>query len=225
MKKIIVGAMVLVLSLLVQNAFAFTWTFTGDTNGISPETVTGLNVGNSNFGSPENGAQEMIISGAGTLLPAGFSNLLVQFHSNLSTWDTYNNKTDAEGGGYYDVFAIALSQQGLYWNLASTTTHPLENNPGLIASTPDPKGFYWGGQNFLDHLLETDNSDVNTNFNVDPTKQYYLSVFLQTRSDKELPSWGTISNLSVNEGIIPEPASLSLLGLGLLGIALKKRRK
>lgn len=227
MKKVMMVIVSLAIFLVSQNAFALIWDYNGYYSG---DVSSGLTVGTGNVGDPEFGTSQPIqISGAGTLLPAGYPGFYLNFHFIGSTWDSYNAET-IEGTGYLDVFAavLSLSENGYYWNL-NTGIHPLKDNPQLIfgidpySSEPGPENSYWGGENFHDGILESEDEDVTLIFNTDPAKQYYLTLFMQTMEDEDLPSWGTIRNMTVNP--IPEPASLTLLGIGLLGFFGFRKKK
>jgi hypothetical protein len=221
MKKIIPLLMMLAVSLsLSTSLYAFDWQYYGDCSG---DVNSGLKVGISNWNALEDDLQPIQISGAGALLPAGYSKVNVNFDFAGYTWDSYNaefmNNGD-EDGGYLDVFAVVLSDKGYYWNL-DTSKHPLETNPDLLMD--DKLYCYWGGKSYHDSLLETSFNPISLSFTTDPSKQYYVSLFLQTNEDTAFSSWGTISNVQVT----PEPISsaLFLLGAGVFAGARKLRKK
>lgn len=224
----IIYVLAILCLLLFKNAFAFSWDFTDETNYESPESTYGLLVGSGSINSYSNETQPIQISGAGTLLPAGYSQFKLDFHAKLNTWDVYN--PDA---GFFDVFAVVLSEQGYYWNLSydDKHIHPLENNSMLLLGydpfnpVPGPTDSYWGGGDYRYGGGGYVDTDVRLIFNTDPAKEYYLTLFLQTMQDIDLPSWGTISNLTVTT--TPEPASMFLFlsGFGALAISRRFRRK
>jgi hypothetical protein len=192
----------------------------GDVSGTDP--FTGITVGASNVGSSESDTQSIQISGAGAILPSGYSGFVVTIpNNNLNTWDSYNFVY-----GYVDVFASVLSDKGYYWNLSNTNIHPLINNTDLIigheSSNPAIPS-YWGGIKYGDGKLDINTYPTNFIFNTDPSKTYYLTLFLQTTKDTEYPSWGTVSGLTVDP--IPEPASVILFGMSLLGFGIIRRKR
>ncbi len=228
MKKLYGIVLALGLVFSFQNAFAYDWTYNGDTSTTSPEYSAGLIVGLGNSGGSQTAttSQQIQISGGGTKLGSGYSGYRVSFDANLSTYDMY--KYNALFDNYLDVFGIVLSDQGYYWNLSNTNIHPLENNPALImGDDPDSPGTtdsYWGGQTYGG--LENAVASVSLDFTTDPAKEYYLSLFLQTRIFTDHPSWGTFSNVKITPlAATPEPASMILLGIGLAGVAISKRKR
>ena len=112
---------------LSPHSFALTWQYYGHYSG---DVINGLEVGTDRSGNKEDDTQSEQISGAGTLLPSGYPAFKVSFHFEGYTWDSYS----PTGGyaGYYDVFAVVLSEEGYYWDLSRTDIHPLENNSALI---------------------------------------------------------------------------------------------
>ncbi|OQX87286.1 MAG: hypothetical protein B6D55_03785 [Candidatus Omnitrophica bacterium 4484_70.2] len=200
-------------------SFALTWQYHGYYSG---DIINGLEVGTNRTGDGEKNIQSKQISGAGTLLPSGYPAFKVSFHFEGYTWDSYSFPDTGYYTGYYDVFAVVLSEEGYYWDLSSTDIHPLEDNSALILGydpldpVPDVTDSYWGGEKFDDGILDKKDQDVTLIFKTNSLKQYYLTLFLQTRKDEYYPSWGTISNVEVAP--IPEPGTLLLLGSGLLGL-------
>lgn len=81
------------------------------------------------------------------------------------------------GTGYLDVFSVGLTERskGYYWDLPNILIHPLSLNPDLILAN-NMQQPWWGGENFRDHLLETNNDDLSFSFSADPSKEYYLTL-------------------------------------------------
>jgi len=75
----------------------------------------------------------------------------------------------------------------------------------------------------------TDNGSYSNSWTLDPTHQYIFGVGVYAALNGAEDSWGgyvdaEISNLQASASTVPEPATVFLLGLGLLGVGLGYRR-
>jgi hypothetical protein len=155
-----------------------------------------------NFVYPEspNNIQAAGIYGVGASLaslPAlGGYNVTFDYH--LRTYDS----------SAYDTFRIAITEGGYLWN----------SGVSLVDQ------WLWGGAS-IGGLESFDTTPVITTFlgagNL--AVNDYLNVVLVT--DGLDTSWGRFSDISIVSAAVPEPATLLLLGAGLIGLAGYSRKK
>lgn len=184
-------------------------TYSPDANGPLGTTVVLGGSGSVTIGSPstlEGGAQPAGVFGVGVpLAPLG----LVPYYDLYFDldFDTY----DAEN---WDVFAAVVTETDYIWNCGT-----------LVG------GFEWGGDTEGGIEFNIGGWEKQVSVPVTPATNYFLNVVLDTGSsgklhsgcDGDYPSWGTFSDVTV--GIIPEPTSMLLLGIGLIGLAGGRVRK
>ena len=147
---------------------------------------------------PEATSQPIGIYGAGVPLAPlgdGICTYNLKFDYHFRTWDSSS----------YDTFEAIITQGGYAWAGGTTVG-----------------GFIWGGSDrggleTNDYPIPPNPVSIVSTVYVTPASDYYLNFLLRTTSDTTEPSWGRFSDCRV-EGIVPEPATLSLLGLGLISL-------
>ncbi len=201
---------------LTQSAHALTWLTSPDGN-VSGTPETSLTLGVSDVGLGEWATAAQGIFGVGAYLGSGFTSHSVTLTTALNSWDSYN-----ETNGYNDVFLMALTEGDYYWNLP--ITHPVDSDTQLIWPGNLTR---WGGNDWGDGTLETTGGSGPEVFTVDPTKDYYLNLILDTSNGGDMfASWGDIRGFGIQSTTdVPEPATLLLLGSGLAGIGILRRKR
>jgi hypothetical protein len=138
---------------------------------------------------------------------------LVSLGSNVGLYNIYSNtRFFTYDNASHDQFEAVITKGNNIWS------------GGTVIG-----GYTWGGltrtgEESLDNGFPSP-SPLRASVYVTPASDYYLNIFLQTTGDTTEPSWGRFSEVGV-EGIkTPEPASLSLLGLGLAGLLRLRRKK
>ncbi len=127
--------------------------------------------------------QNVSVHGGAAKLPPG-SSYDVTFQYHICTWDSYNAPGTGGYGdtGYWDSFSVSVSDKP-YWDMGY--------------GDPVTLPFVWGGERFLDNILECNNGTAAMNMVGDPAKDNYLNVVLDTGTSPDVnhahPSYGTIT--------------------------------
>lgn len=215
------------------------------------ETDWQVLVGLDDFGDAEGDSQTEGIYGGGAILSTGddWTGFKVVFDVQAHTWDSYNSGvapagTPAPGStGYWDAFAVNVNaEEGFYWDLVGDAGDPITSVDPAGTPVIDPEGtgplagatWAWGG---LDYANGTFESHIGTYTllleELDNNTTVYVSAVLDTATspdhDEAFPSWGcfnapSTTNCPVPQVSVPEPSSLVLLGLGMFGLMLQRKR-
>lgn len=151
---------------------------------------------------------------AGALPGIGGGGQTIQYTGGL--FSIYVDHTAETNGGLN--MTQANTGDGVLW--LSLVAHSIGGGPTLTGTNFYPSFLAGGG--LLDVVGGLAAGNLNTNTRIDGADLSFSSTFTNFPNNNPLNATGTAT---FNGNSIPEPASLALLGLGLLGVSALRRRK